>query len=137
MVIMPDWRELLRSDGYELMPGACPEAIDAAEAAVGMRFPRELRSLYLASDGVFDTSGQWWVIWPLGMLSEENERRRRAGGLPADLIAFGDDGTGDAFCAEPNQGNVICWHAIGARKQPLAADVATLWQAWTDGTATT
>ena len=97
MPIMPDWRELLRSDGYELMPGTHPDAIDAVEAALGMQFPGELRSLYLASDGVFDTSGQWWVIWPLGMLAEENERRRRAGVLPADLIAFGDDGTGDPF----------------------------------------
>jgi len=134
---MTDWRTLPDRDGYELMPGASPEAAGAAERAVGPRFPDELRSLYLASDGVFDTGGQWWVIWPLRILAEQNAERRQAGVLPAGLIAFGDDGAGNPFCAEPGQPGVFCWHPIGEWKQPLAPDLAAFWQGWTAGTIST
>jgi cell wall assembly regulator SMI1 len=53
---MPGWWELLHVDGYQLRPGASTKALDAAEAALAIPLPQELRSLYRASDGVFDAS---------------------------------------------------------------------------------
>lgn len=135
--VMADWRVLLGGVGYRMMPGASPEATDAAERAAGLRFPGLLRSLYLASDGVFDTVGQWWVIWPLKMVARENTARRKANVLPAGLLAFGDDGAGNPFCAEPGQPGVCCWHPIGDWKQPLAPDLVAFWRGWTAGTIST
>jgi hypothetical protein len=39
--------------------------IAAAQTMLDAVFPAELREIYLPSDGVFDRSGQWFVIWPL------------------------------------------------------------------------
>jgi cell wall assembly regulator SMI1 len=62
-VAVIDWRQLLRADdGYELRPGAAAGQVAAAEAALEAEFPADLRQLYLASDGVFDRAGQWFVI---------------------------------------------------------------------------
>jgi hypothetical protein len=137
MLVMAGWRGLLDADGHNLRPGARPDAISEAERVIGLRFPGELRSLYLASDGVFDTGGQWWVIWPLAMLAAENTSRRQAGVLPAGLIAFGDDGTGNPFCMRPGYEDVGCWHPIDGRYQPLAANLAAFWQGWAGQTITT
>src|SRR5215468_909264 len=61
-----DWRQLLGADdGYDLCPGATAGEVAAAEAALGTTFPAQLRGVYLASNGVFDRTGQWFVIWPL------------------------------------------------------------------------
>lgn len=114
------------------------ERLDAAEAKLGLRLPEELRSLYRVSDGVFDAGGQWFVIWPLDVLVEENLRRHEAGLLPEDLVAFGDDGTGNPFCVEVGgPSGVNCWHPIDASKDRLARDVAEFWRGWTAGTILT
>jgi hypothetical protein len=134
---MPGWPPLLQREGYELQPGARPEALDAVEGDLGLRLPDELRSLYMVSDGVFDTVGQWFVIWPARMLCEQNTLRRKAGLLPGGVIAFGDDGAGDAFCIKPGQQGVSCWHPIDGSMQWLASDIVAFWQGWTDGTITT
>jgi hypothetical protein len=126
------WRQLLGADdGCQLRPGAGPDEVAAAEAVLEAVFPAELKGLYLASDGVFDAPGQWFVIWPLEMLAEENVQRRRAGILPADLIAFGDDGTGDPFCVPQDGGDgVFFWDAIDGEATRLANSVATFWSGW-------
>ena len=135
---MPGWPALLQREGYELQPGACPEALEAAEGVLGLRFPDGLRSLYMVSDGVFDTVGQWFVIWPVGMLADQNTRLRNGGLLPSGpVIAFGDDGTGDVFCMKPGQQDVSCWHPIDGSMPQLASDLATFWRGWADGTITT
>ena len=134
---MPGWPALLQKEGYELQPGARPEALEAAEGVLGLRFPDGLRSLYMVSDGVFDTVGQWFVIWPVGMLADQNTRLRNGGLLPGGLIAFGDDGTGDVFCMKPGQQDVSCWHPIDGSMPQLAWDLATFWRGWADGTITT
>jgi hypothetical protein len=133
---MPRWPALLQREGYELQPHVRLEALDAAERVLGVRLPGELRSLYMASDGVFDKVGQWFVIWPVGMVAEQNRYLRNAS-LPGGLIAFGDDGTGDVFCTEPGRQGISCWHPVDGSVQPLASDIAAFWRGWTDGTITT
>jgi len=85
--------------------------------------------LYMVSDGVFDTVGQWFVIWPVGMLADQNTRLRNGGLLPG--------GTEDVFCMKPGQQDVSCWHPIDGSMPPLASDLATFWRGWADGTITT
>lgn len=59
------------------------------------RSPLSLRSLYLAADGTFRANGEWWVVWPLSRLVDENLTAWHDGTLEGSLLAFGDDGAGD------------------------------------------
>jgi SMI1-KNR4 cell-wall len=101
-----------------------------------MRFPDELRQLYLVGDGHWDEAGQWFVIWPLrdlqdrnAVLAEDNEWST------TDLVAFGDDGTGNPFCFRRGSGSsVFYWSHIDARATYLAPNVSAFWRAWTQET---
>ena len=131
-----EWRQLLGADdGYELCPDAGAGEIAAVEAALEAVFPEQLREVYQTSNGVFDRPGQWFVIWPLEMLAQENMQRREVGVLPADLIAFGDDGTGDPFCV-PGDGSdgVFYWSPIDGEATLLAGAIADFWSGWVAGT---
>ena len=136
-VLMPDWDELLQRDSYKRAPGATDDQLDAAEQALALMFPAELRSLYLVSDGVVDAAGQWFVIWPLDMLIAENLRRRSDQMLPHEAIAFGDNGAGDTFVVFEGQRAVSCWYPIEGRTTQLAAGLDVFWRGWTDGTIAT
>lgn len=133
-----DWRQLLSADdGFELRPGGGADDVAAVEAALAAVFPAELRELYLASDGVFDRPGQWFVIWPL---SEVVTRNREAWSLEDSpvrrgLVGFGDDGTGAPFCVpRGGGGGVFAWSAIGGEATWLAGTVAGFWSGWVAGT---
>ena len=95
------------------------DRVTNTERELGMPLPRDLKSLYGQRDGYFSESGQWWVMWPLARLVTENLRAHSLG-LPRDLVAFGDDGTGNPFCVrvgdEPTE--VLRWSWIdGAVEQ--------------------
>lgn len=132
------WRQVLGADdGLELHPGATADEIAAAEAALGAVFPDDLREVYLATDGVFDRPGQWFVIWPLPEVvarncrawSWEDSSARRG------LVGFGDDGTGAPFCVRRDgSGGVFAWSAIVGEATLLAGTMAGFWSGWMAGT---
>lgn len=96
-----DWSALItRGDhGYRLNEPASLAELDGAESALGARLPAGLRELYLVSDGVFDTRGQWFVIWPLSEVVARNlDAFAGEGASRSEYVGFGDDGTGDPFC---------------------------------------
>ena len=69
-----DWQQLLSADdGCQLRPSASAGDIAAAEAALEATFPADLKGLYLVSNGVFDTPGQWFVIWQLTEVVTRNQ----------------------------------------------------------------
>jgi cell wall assembly regulator SMI1 len=89
--------------------------IEEAEQTLGAVFPPTLRELYADLDGWWDGAGQWWVVWPLDRLVAENRNawddERLA--LPRTLLAFGDDGTGNPFCAPVDgRDEVLRWSWI-------------------------
>jgi SMI1/KNR4 family protein SUKH-1 len=138
LVAVIDWRQLLSADdGYELRPGAAAGEIAAAEAALGAVFPADLRQVYLASDGVFDRTGQWFVIWPLPEVVTRNRAAWSQAASPArcQLVGFGDDGTGAPFCV-PRDGSsgVFAWSAIDGAATLLASSVAGFWSGWVAST---
>ena len=117
------WVALLSTDdGLRLQHGASESDLDECEAKLGSTLPLALRNLYLASDGVWDEPGQWFVIWPL---REVVERNRTAAEVETvhrgDWVAFGDDGTGNPFCVD-RQGNdaVYYWSPIDQAATRLA-----------------
>jgi hypothetical protein len=133
-----DWLSLLtrRADGYRLTDPAEMTAIKNAQLELGVRLPVALRELYVASDGVFDAPGQWFVIWPLAELVRRNlEAYTAEGASRSQYVGFGDDGTGDPFCIrrDGSQG-VFIWSPIDQSAVPVAEDIVTFWSGWTDGT---
>ena len=118
-----DWLSVLQVDGFETRPGVGFNALREASQALGKDLPDDLASLYAESDGVFAVDGQWWVIWPLDMLTADNVARWASGLLPPHFLAFGDDGTGDAFCLEGSGPDVTCWHAVGGNSVHLSSNL--------------
>jgi hypothetical protein len=137
-VAVIDWQQLLGADdGYELCPGVTADVVAAAEAALGVVFPDDLREVYLASDGVFDRAGQWFVIWPVSEVVTGNRQAWSLEDSPArrGLVGFGDDGTGAPFCVRRDGGGgVFAWSAIGSEVTWLAGTVAEFWSGWVAGT---
>jgi len=133
-----EWRQLLSADdGYELGPGAAVSEVATVEAALGAVFPAQLREVYLASDGVFDRPGQWFVIWPLAEVVVRNGKAWSLTDSPVrrGLVGFGDDGTGAPFCIPRDGGRgVFAWSAIDGQATLLAGTVAGFWSGWLTGT---
>ena len=127
------WIAALRAaGGCRLRAPATPPSLCAAECELGVTFPPELRALYLASDGVFDEPGQWFVIWPVTELVSRNQAAWAAGGSTRrELLAFGDDGTGSPFCVSlGGAADVFFWDPVLNEVTHLAADLASFWNAW-------
>ena len=132
-----DWKAVVRAaDGYRTREPAQRSALDQAEVALQVVLPDTLRDLYLATDGVFDEPGQWFVIWPIVELVTRNAdayavegNRRRA------LVGFGDDGTGSPFCVRSDGSDeVASWSAIDQQATHLADDLVSFWIGWVGGT---
>jgi hypothetical protein len=132
-MILTDWHILLTGvDGYQAQPAADP-------AALGSQLPPQLEALYLVSDGVFNSEGHWFVVWPLAELSRRNEIEWTAGSrCRRELLAFGDDGTGGRFCVPRDGGpGVFLFNPLNPAPRWLANDVGDFWIGWTTGVITT
>jgi hypothetical protein len=132
------WSDLLLRDGYALYPAADELAISAAGAQLGHALPGDLADLYRASNGVFDKPGQWFVIWTLDTLVEQNLLGWADRLHPRELLMFGDDGTESSCGIDRDEGGeVVCWHPIEQWADPLAPNLKEFWRGWTAGTITT
>jgi hypothetical protein len=131
------WARSLPVDSFRLSHPPDSGVVERAESELGVSLPPELRDLYRESDGVFDTAGQWFVIWPLADVVTRNRAAWDAAqGLDRRaLLAFGDDGTGDPFCV-PCDGSraVVVWSEIDGSATYMADDIERFWSAWTSGT---
>lgn len=134
-----EWTSLLaHTRGCRLRPGRPPSAVDAAAEGLGAVFPVELRSLYLATDGVFDTGGQWFVLWPLAQVLARNRQAWQLEGAErATWVGFGDDGTGDPFCVNRTGGSGVWhWSPIDRVARPVADSLPEFWLGWMGGDLT-
>lgn len=115
---------------------AAEEDLTRVGAALGATLPTALRDLYLVSDGVWDATGQWFVIWPLADVAECNHAARQVeGAARKELIGFGDDGTGNPFCVRRAGGDAIYyWGPILKETTRLADDLESFWTALWQGT---
>ena len=149
------WRDLILNvqPEAEFAPPASAEEIEAAETLLGIRLPSGLRSLLSESNGVKYglrlpsgdcVVGAGRLVWPLGMIVEENRRmsdpdvtsrgprQRRAlffADAGADGILFGHPilPSGDVAPA------VVVWHPIDDELTPSAASLAEYLIRWSSG----
>jgi hypothetical protein len=135
-----EWRRLLASiDGLELQLPVDPAHIANAERRLGLALPREVRELYLATDGVYDGPGQWFVMWRLDDLVTRNLAAWRSEGAPRrELLGFGDDGTGAALCV-PLDGRTTVrhWSTIDQDSSAIARGLREFWTGWPSGEVST
>ena len=111
-----------------------PMRVEEAESRLGVSFPPGLAALYAVGDGRFDQRGQWWVVWPLDRLVENNAARWHEGMLARDLLAFGDDGTGNPFCVSlvRPRDEVLRWSWIEGEVEQSAGTFADFVHEWLD-----
>ncbi|MCE9623548.1 MAG: SMI1/KNR4 family protein [Actinomycetia bacterium] len=114
--------------------GCEPSELDAAEQRLGLRLPNPLRTLLGIGDGRYDTAGQWWIVWPLEQLVEDNEKNWREGWVDRSLVAFGDDGAGDPFCMylDGSSDTIVRWSMTEREvfeEYPTLSDFAVTWLA--------
>ena len=72
---MPEAALLLCGGGRRnsaTVTGADLEKIAEAEARMSVELPVPVRRLYEAADGIWDESGQWWIVWPLSRVTEKS-----------------------------------------------------------------
>lgn len=141
------WRELLDADPSLVGgPLATDREIEKVEAALNARLPEGLRDLYRASDGVFDRDGQWYVVWPLEQVIENNVgdwsvgvEGPTDGPGRADLVGFGDNGAGEPFCVlrDGRDEQVSVWRPLDNAATPLAESIGEFWTGWRSGSLST
>ncbi len=107
-------------------------AIKEVERRLQVTLPPSLRSLYENGDGRYSEAGQWYVVWPLVQVAENNERAWGDGTLDRDLLAFGDDGTGSPFCVRLSSPNdeVLRWNLIDLEVEVNEGPMAQFVRTW-------
>jgi len=91
-----------------------------------------------ASDGLEDEFG-FDCGWSVTKIADENTRAWADDSAPfdSDLLAFGDDGTGDWFAirlASDSTSGVYHWTWIELTARRIAPDLPTFYEGWLSGT---
>lgn len=100
----PKWREWLITlhEEVKLREPATEALVQAAERTLAVTFHEELRSLFLATNGVIGPFG-YWLVWPAEKIAAENQNYRMMPAfkgcyMPFDhLLMIGEVGNGDLF----------------------------------------
>ena len=140
------WRERVKklAADCKFARPASSKQIAAAEEQLGVRFPRDLRSLMRESNGVTGSYGLG-LVWPLWRIVEDNLRFRsnedfRRLFMPFDpLLFFADAGNGDQFAFAIQAGVirrscVYSWNHEDDSRTWQAPSLATYMKWWLNGT---
>ncbi|MFC0627088.1 SMI1/KNR4 family protein [Kribbella deserti] len=134
---MTNWPEVLAPYAHEitLHPGCSEPRLAAAKRILDRTLPQDLHGLYRHTDGIYDISGQWFSMWRLTDLVSWNLTSWREG--PSErrtLLAFGDDGTGDPFCASLDRDPAVySWSPVSQEATHLADNLEAFWPGWLSG----
>jgi hypothetical protein len=137
------WRQLVKSLTAECEFGepASDKKIAAAEAALGVRFPRELRSVLKESNGIWCDHGLGRLVWPVERIQNDNLLFRsnedfRECFMPFDpLLFFADAGNGDCFAFAIHAGvirrpDVFAWDHEDDSRRWQAPSLAKYLEWW-------
>ncbi len=111
-----------------------PGRLIAAEDRLGLSLPARIRVLYSGGDGRYQSDGQWWVVWPIDRVVEENPPAWNQRGLSRSLLAFGDDGTGNPFCVplDTDEDVVLRWNWIDSDVETREGSFDEFLREWVD-----
>ena len=119
--------------------------IAAAEKALGIDFPSELRALLAESNGVISGPHGAILVWPVERIEQDNlffwtnsDFRDRY--MPTDhLLFFGDSGVGDQFAfavvnGRVQRSDVFEWDHETDSRTRVATSLAHFFEKWFAGT---
>ena len=117
--------------------------LDLAEAELSVRFPEELRSCLLESDGIEAEYGLQ-LVWPLARIVDDNKQFRNNSEfkelyMPFDcLLFFGDAGNGDQFAflvlsGQVRKHDVFVWNHEDDSRSWVAPSLARFLEWWLSG----
>jgi hypothetical protein len=136
------WKKLIKKwePGCEFASPASEKQILAAEKALGVKLPDELRELLLETNGVTGKYGPT-LIWPVERIATDNLEFRRLPDfrelyMPFDQLLFiGDNGGGDQFAyaildGVIRQSKIYRWcHETDAREY-CAGSLIRFFESW-------
>jgi hypothetical protein len=107
-------------------------AIAEVERRLSVSLPPRVRVLHEREDGHYSGAGQWYVVWLLARVAEDNLRAWGDGTLTRDLLAFGDDGTGNSFCVslQSDADEVVRWNWLDSDIEVNESDMEQFLQTW-------
>lgn len=139
------WQELFKkhSGAIATRSGASEVAIQAAERAIGVKFPSDLQNLLLASDGL---EGEYGLdlVWSLNRIVDENLNFRgnyefKELYMPFDcLLFFANAGNGDQFAFTIQAGvirrdDVFVWNHEDDSRTWAATSLPKYLEWWLNG----
>lgn len=137
----------------EFFPGAAPQAVADAEAALSAALPDSLRALLLETNGVMDMlavdGGDWfesmWLLWKIEEIVAQNRLYRAASpdGMYrrdfSNLVFFAGAGTDGILFGLPVENGacasrVMVWHPLRDKLDTVAPSLADFLQGWLTST---
>ena len=115
------------ADDFEHGPPASDASIAEQRSDWALDCPMHSRRCTAPRMESATRAGQWWVIWPLAQMVEAADWLQNADGYPDRWIAFGDNGAGDPFCFQRDDGSITCLHMIEQEHQNLASSFTDFW----------
>ncbi|MFN3152289.1 SMI1/KNR4 family protein [Bremerella sp.] len=151
---METWRERVEraydsrvnAEGTSSRPAFYPPCgihqINQAEERLGVSLPAGLKSLLLESDGLMDLLSvdgheyfeSLWLVWPIEMIVNENQRVTQQGTV--DRLFFASAGTDGILFGCPASLNddaecaVLAWYPMEDRIVPLADSLGEFIEGW-------
>lgn len=142
------WQEIVKhySSAIIVRGGASESAIQLAERALGVKFPSDLKTLLLESDGIEGEYGLG-IVWPLDRIVEENLSFRGSADfkelyMPFDcLLFFAAAGNGDQFAFPIHAGgihrdDVFAWNHEDDSRTWAAPSLSKYLEWWLNGKLT-
>lgn len=140
-----NWKQLVEqfSPSVTCHAAASESQLAAAESDLSIRFPNELRSCLLESNGI-DGEYSLALVWPLERIVEDNKQFRGNSDfselyMPFDsLLFFGDAGNGDQFAfaivgGQIRRSDVFVWNHEDDSRSWVAPSLAKFLEWWLSG----
>ncbi len=142
------WQDFVQNltDDCEFFPPVTEEQITEAESSLQLKLPRDLRSLLLETNGIYNTKAKIHFVWTLEEIVRANsslrtEEFRAKSFMPLDHLLFfanvGVDGILLAFpiaaSGDVKNKDIIAWYPIEDSRPVVAFSLKNYLQRWISG----
>ncbi len=134
------WTNFLKeiSSSYEFSPQVSLEQISEVETVLGHLLPKQLKELYLETNGAYHNKNYLRVVWSLEKLVKDNLEFRSNSDfnslyMPFDnLLFFGELGNGDLFAfailKDGSTRDIYTWNHEDDSRQWAAGSLKTFFE---------
>ncbi len=142
------WQDFIQNltDDCKFFPPVTEEKINEAETSLKVKLPKDLRSLLLETNGIYNTQASIHLVWTLEEILRANlalrtEEFRAKSFMPLDHLLFfanaGVDGIHLAFpiaaSGDVKNKDIIAWYPIEDSRPVVAYSLKNYVQSWISG----